>query len=184
MLAIILARGGGGELTSFFAHRVESLVHAANFNAAADGYSVGGGVDGDSGEWGNVNHDGVAYVIERNAPAVEAAANKQAMVVLFRVCNLARWSVSKHGRGVGGPRTMSGTSASVPTRTTAAMPGVKTLMLRCVKFAKRGALGSTINAAGERSGARPATSGSSVRLRRRNRTERPPTTAASRRSGV
>lgn len=93
--------------------------------------------------------------------------------------------VSIEAREGVGLRTMSVISASVPTRTTAAMSGMKTSMQRRVKFAKRGSLGSTIDAAGERrSEARPATRGSSVRLKRRNRTERPPTTAARRRSGV
>lgn len=64
---------------------MESLVHAANSHAAADGHSVGGGVDDDGREWGNVNHDGGVHIVERDAPAVTTVADKHAMIILFRV---------------------------------------------------------------------------------------------------
>lgn len=80
---------------------MQRLNHAADRHAAADGHGVCGPVDSDGGEWGDVDHDGVAHVIERSAPAMAATADEKRAAVLFRVRDLCSGvSISADGKRV------------------------------------------------------------------------------------
>lgn len=80
---------------------MQRLNHAADRHAAADGHGVCGPVDSDGGEWGDVDHDGVAHVIERGAPAMAATADEKRAAVLFRVRDLCGGvSISADGKRV------------------------------------------------------------------------------------
>lgn len=68
-----------------------------NRHAATNGQGVGGAVDDDGGERGNINHDGVAHVFKRDAPAVATAADNERAAVLFRVRDLCAVSIATSG---------------------------------------------------------------------------------------